>query len=255
VSDEDDDADPLPWESSKPLRPNDPILPDGSSNCKLSPLLPPNWRGGGHSGGGHSNRHEDKPVIIKQSLKNFSGLEGVSSLTLSTQDSMETTSVTSKVGTATSSTNIMSAGAASSANSSNITSISATSCTTEPNSSLSVAAVTKRSIQAEKSAPLSSTTSYSKINSHNMSALPQMASSTSSSTLFAKVGKSTKKHSLDEDFIAATTGKTHWSVFKVLGVCEIWIPKCNIEMYKNLILYSFRNATFNKLLSPFNIWR
>ena len=211
VSDEDDDADPLPWESSKPLRPNDPILPDGSSTSKLSPLLPPIWRGRDHSVGGHSNRHEDKPVIIKQSLKNFSGLEGVSSLTLSTQDSLETTSVTSKGGTASSSTNLMSTGAASSASSSNITSISATSCATEPNSSinssLSVANVTKRSIQAEKSAPLASTTSYSKINSHNMSASTQMASSTSSSTLFTKVGKSTKKHSLDEDFIAATTGK------------------------------------------------
>ena len=211
MSDEDDDADPLPWESSKPLRPNDPILPDDSSRSKLSPLLPPIWRGGGHSGGGHSNRHEDKPVIIKQSLKNFSGLEGVSSLTLSTQDSLETTSVTSKGVTSTSSTNIMATGAPSSASSSNITSISATSSATEPNSSLSsslsVATVTKRSIQAEKSAPLASTTSYSKINSHNMSASPQMASSTSSSTLFAKVGKSTKKHSLDEDFISATAGK------------------------------------------------
>ena len=212
MSDEDDDADPLPWESSKPLRPNDPILPDGSSTSKLSPLLPPIWRGRDHSVGGHSNRHEDKPVIIKQSLKNFSGLEGVSSLTLSTQDSLETTSVTSKGGTLPTSTNISSTGAPSSASSSNITSISATSCSTESNSSLSsslsVATVTKRSIQAEKSAPLT-TTNYSKINSNNMSASPQMASSTSSSTLFAKVGKSTKKHSLDEDFIAGGTGKTN----------------------------------------------
>ena len=211
VSDE-DDADPVPWES-KPLRVDDPILPDGSSKSKLSPLLA--FHRGSHAGGGHSIRPEPPPVIIKQSLKNFSGLEGVSSLTLSTQDSTEISSAVrgnqSEVSThkggsmSTPSTNAISTGISSS--SSNTTSLSAASISeTTPtlSSSLAVssniAALPKRSIQAEISAPLSTT--------NNMVSASQMASSSSSSTLFAKVGRSNKKHSLDEEFLnVGPTGK------------------------------------------------
>lgn len=209
VSDE-DDADPVPWES-KPLRADDPILPDGSSKSKLSPLLA--FHRGSHAGGGHSNRPEPPPVIIKQSLKNFSGLEGVSSLTLSTQDSLETSSVprgnqseasTHKGGSISApSTNAICTGiTSSSSNTTPLTSVSETNSALS--SSLAVASnittVPKRSIQAEISAPLA-TTNYSNSSSNNPVSASQMASSSSSSTLFAKVGRSTKKHSLDEEFL------------------------------------------------------
>ena len=205
ISDDDEDADPLPWESCKPLRPDDHVLPDHSAQSKLSPLLPDlRWRSG-HSKGGPPKTRDDKPKIeIKRvNLGNFSGLEGVSSLTLSTQDSLET-SAASKGSSATST-----AKNPSTMSSSSTTGTSSVSTTTSSlSSSLSVTSnattVTKRSIQAEKSAPL--TTSYSNLNSNTISPANQMASSTSSSTLFMKVGKSTKKHSLDEDFIAGTTG-------------------------------------------------
>ena len=152
---------------------------------------------------------DDKPKIeIKRvNLGSFSGLEGVSSLTLSTQDSTET-SIAAKGSSTTSTTKIPSASTISSSSAAAPSSVSTTSSSI--NSSLSVTSnattITKRSIQAEKSAPL--TTSYSNLNSNTISPSNPMASSTSSSTLFMKVGKSTKKHSLDEDFIAGTTGKS-----------------------------------------------
>ena len=216
VSDDDDDADPLPWESSKPLRPDDPILPDGSSKSKLSPLLA--FHRGPHAGGGHPNRPEPPPVIIKQSLKNFSGLEGVSPLTLSTQDSLETSSGT-KSGTSTSTSNVASSGIGTSI--SNTASASVSETKSSMGSSLEVAStnMTKRSIQAEKSAPLAST-NYSKLNSNTITPGSQMASSSSSSTLFAKVGKSTKKHSLDEDILnTGITGKFYSILFYQMFRC------------------------------------
>ena len=207
--DDDDDADPLPWESCKPLRPDD-HLPDHSSQSKLSPLLPEamRWRGGQSKGGptkAREERREPKIEIKKVDLKGFSGLENVSALTLSTQDSQDAqTSASTKGSNTTSTTKI----ASTSTISSSLTTASSTVSTTNLSSSLSVSSnattITKRSIQAEKSAPLA--TSYSNLNSNTISPSNQMASSTSSSTLFMKVGKSTKKHSLDEDFIAGTTG-------------------------------------------------
>ena len=194
------------------MRPDDHVLPDHSSQSKLSPLLPVQWRGG-HPKGGPAKARDTKPKveIQKVHLNKFSGLEGVSSLTLSTQDSTET-SASTKGSSSTSTTKIISTGTASA--SSNISSANTTSSVSATNSSLSsslsvtsnATTVTKRSIQAEKSAPLT-TTSYSNLNSNTIAPSTQMASSTSSSTLFMKVGKSTKKHSLDEDFIAGTTGK------------------------------------------------
>ena len=65
VSDDDDDADPIP-----PF-----LLPDGSGKSKKSPLM--------------YRPSSSPPKIIKQSLKNFSGLEGVTPGMLSTQDSLE----------------------------------------------------------------------------------------------------------------------------------------------------------------------
>lgn len=204
----DDDDDPLPWESCKPLRPDD-HLPDHSSQSKLSPLLPEamRWRGGQSKVPAKAREERQKPKveIQKVDLKGFSGLEGVSSLTLSTQDSQDAqTSASTKSSNTTSTTKI----ASTSTISSSSTTASSTVSTTNLSSSLSVTSnattVTKRSIQAEKSAPLA--TSYSNLNSNTISPSNQMASSTSSSTLFMKVGKSTKKHSLDEDFIAGTTG-------------------------------------------------
>ena len=56
---------------------------------------------------------------------------------------------------------------------------------------------TKRSIHAEKSAPLAT----SDTGSSNTISPPQVPSSASSSTIFQKVGRSAKKHSLDEDFL------------------------------------------------------
>ena len=65
VSDEDDDAEPIPLF----------LLNDSSGRPGKSPLL---LRG-----------NSSPPKIIKQSLKNFSGLEGVTPGMLSTQDSLE----------------------------------------------------------------------------------------------------------------------------------------------------------------------
>lgn len=66
VSDDDDDADPIPLF----------LLPGGSgSRPGRSPML--------------SRGNSSPPLIIKQSLKNFSGLEGVTPGMLSTQDSLE----------------------------------------------------------------------------------------------------------------------------------------------------------------------
>ena len=64
VSDDDDDADPIPL-----------FLLDGSTAMRpgRSPMM----------------RNSSPPIIIKQSLKNFSGLEGVTTGMLSTQDSLE----------------------------------------------------------------------------------------------------------------------------------------------------------------------
>ena len=65
VSDDDDDADPIP-----PF-----LLPDGSGKSKKSPLM--------------ARPSSPPPKIVKASLKNFSGLEGVTLGMLSTQDSLE----------------------------------------------------------------------------------------------------------------------------------------------------------------------
>ena len=213
ISDDDEDADPLPWESiekGKPLRPDDHVLPDHSSQSKLSPLLP-NFGRGGHSKGGQAKARDTKPKVEIQVVKlsQLSGLEGAQSL--STQDSLEISaankgsSVTSTIKTtptsiAPAASNISSPNAASSA------SLTASSLSSSLSVTSNATTITKRSIQAEKSAPLTAT-SYSNLNSNTIAPSSQMASSTSSSTLFMKVGKSTKKHSLDEDFIAGTTGK------------------------------------------------
>ena len=187
--DDDDDADPLPWESSKPLKADDPLLPDGSSSKKLSPLL---LLRPSHSSSHPSRPESERPVISKVNLKNFSGLEGVSSLTLSTQDSVETSSSTNTKGSASISTT--NTGTSSTLN---INTASASDASPSLGSSLAVTSA-KRSIQAEKSAPLT-TTNYGKMDTNSPSS--PMAPSTSSSTLFSKVGKSTKKHSLDEEFL------------------------------------------------------
>ena len=131
-------------------------------------------------------------MISKVNLKNFSGLEGVSSLTLSTQDSVETSSSTNTKGSASISTT--NTGTSSTLN---INTASASDASPSLGSSLAVTSA-KRSIQAEKSAPLT-TTNYGKMDTNSPSS--PMAPSTSSSTLFSKVGKSTKKHSLDEEFL------------------------------------------------------
>ena len=193
--DDDDDADPLPWESSKPLKPDDPLLPDGSSSKKLSPLL---LLRPSHSSSHSSRPDSERPVISKVNLKNFSGLEGVSSLTLSTQDSVETSSSTNtKSSTSISTTNTGTSNL-------NINAASASDASPSLGSSLVVTSA-KRSIQAEKSAPLTAT-NYGKVDTNSPSS--PMAPSTSSSTLFSKVGKSTKKHSLDEEFLnTVTSGK------------------------------------------------
>ena len=194
--DDDDDADPLPWESSKPIKPDDTLLPDGSSSKKLSPLL---LLRPSHSSSHSSRPDSERPVISKVNLKNFSGLEGVSSLTLSTQDSVETSSSTNTKGSASISTT--NTGTSSTLN---INTAPASDTSSSLGSSLAITSA-KRSIQAEKSAPMT-TTNYGKMDTNSPSS--PTAPSTSSSTLFSKVGKSTKKHSLDEEFLnTGTPGK------------------------------------------------
>ena len=237
--DDDDDADPLPWESSKPLKPDDPLLPDGSSSKKLSPLL---LLRPSHSSSHSSRPDSERPVISKVNLKNFSGLEGVSSLTLSTQDSVETSSSTNtKSSTSISTTNTGTSNL-------NINTAAASDASPSLGSSLVVTSA-KRSIQAEKSAPLTAT-NYGKVDTNSPSS--PMAPSTSSSTLFSKVGKSTKKHSLDEEFLnSGTSGKDSPFEYYYLKNLNTLMTKCSTLS----ICHFFRYSTFYKLSPPFNYRR
>lgn len=128
VSDDDDDADPIPL-----------FLLDGTAaRPGRSPML---MRG-----------NSSPPLIIKQSLKNFSGLEGVTPGMLSTQDSLEAAQAQRAMG-----------------NLSLVTQSSAPAMT----------ATAKRTVHHESSMPV--------------------ASEVSTAAVFHKMGKVSKKHSIDND--------------------------------------------------------
>ena len=143
VSDDDDDAEPIP-----PF-----LLPDGSGKSKKSPLM--------------YRPSSSPPKIIKQSLKNFSGLEGVTPGMLSTQDSLE---VVQKFG-----------------------------------EKRGVAAavsgqgdlMARRSVHQEMSMPATTTTTLVAAGGSKLSAAD-------ASAVFHRVGRAAKKHSLDEEFFVGT---------------------------------------------------
>lgn len=144
VSDDDDDPDPIP-----PF-----LLPDGSAKSKKSPLL---------------YRTSSPPKIIKQSLRNFSGLEGVTPERLSTQDSLEVAQRSSSLGQTPQQP---------------VSQASMTLSSSKP-------AMARRSVHQEMSMPAA------------------VASSTEAATVFHKMGRAAKKNSLDEGFFTTALPVTH----------------------------------------------
>lgn len=137
VSDDDDDADPIPI-----------FLLEGGSSSRpgRSPML---LRG-----------NSSPPLIIKQSLKNFSGLEGVTPGMLSTQDSLEAAQA-------------------------------------QRAAAAQAAATTSMPLVSQTSAPVTSATAKRTV--HHESSMPVAASSEVSTAVFHKVGKLSKKHSVDDN--------------------------------------------------------
>lgn len=140
VSDEDDDADPIPI-----------FLLEGGSSSRpgRSPML---MRG-----------NSSPPLIIKQSLKNFSGLEGVTPGMLSTQDSLEAAQAQRAAAAA---------------------------------AAAAASATTSMPLVSQASAPVSSATAKRTV--HHESSMPVASSSEVSTAVFHKMGKLSKKHSVDE---------------------------------------------------------
>ncbi|XP_040576906.1 rho GTPase-activating protein 45 [Lepeophtheirus salmonis] len=142
------------------------LLPDSTSyRMKKSPLLV---------------RNSSPPKIIKQSLKNFSGLEGVTPGMLSTQDSLEVVQRLSKSSSATSSIDHSTVSPFN-----NVGSYSGSGVLVKQRSAI---------------LPLEVSTDSSSNAAPNTTTLCG-----SGRPLFAKVGKSAKKHSLDEDHLNSET--------------------------------------------------
>ena len=163
TDDDDDDVGAIPsnW------------LPDDSAKTKKSPLL---------------IRTEPPPKIIRQTLKTFSGLEGVTPERLSTQDSMETSQQRlSKQSSA-------DVGAMASSTSNN--------CISTSNSGPSKGGSSGGS--GAGSGPRKS--------------IPHGHESKHHQSLFAKMGKAAQKHSLDEDRLSPTAASANTSLATSTGV-------------------------------------
>ena len=147
VSDDDDDAEPIP-----PF-----LLPDGSGKSKKSPLM--------------ARPSSPPPKIVKASLKNFSGLEGVTLGMLSTQDSLEVVQRPC---------NERRGGAVPSSGSGDV--------------------IARRSVHQEMSMPATTT-----MMTAGLGAIPgSKLSAGEAGAVFHRVGRAAKKHSLDEEFFVGS---------------------------------------------------